>query len=86
MENFIIIFLISTLINELFLRMKLLPSFTGDLHQKFSSIKSVPLTGGVILLVFYTYFFFNSNELIYFCFFGIFVLGILSDLKKNYIR
>ena len=57
MENFIIIFLISTLINELFLRMKLLPSFTGDLHQKFSSIKSVPLTGGVILLVFNTFFF-----------------------------
>ena len=82
MDKFIIIFLISTLINQLLLRTKLLPSFTGDLHQKFSSIKSVPLTGGVILLVFYTYFFFNSNELIYFCFFGIFVLGILSDLKK----
>ena len=72
MENFIIIFLISTLINELLFRSKLLPSFTGDLHQKFSSIKSVPLTGGVILLVFYTYFFFNSNELIYFCFFWYF--------------
>ena len=82
MEKLVIIFLISTLINELFLRMKLLPSFTGDLHQKFSSRKSVPLTGGVILLVFNIYFFFNNNELIYFCFFSIFVLGLLSDLKK----
>ena len=82
MEKFIIIFLLSTLVNELVSRKKLLPSFTGDLHQKFSSVKSVPLTGGVILLTFYTYFFFNNNELIYFCFFGIFVLGILSDLKK----
>ena len=82
MEKFIIIFLVSTFMNELMLRIKLLPSFTGDLHQKFSSIKSIPLTGGVILLVFFTYFFFNSNELIYICFFSIFTLGILSDLKK----
>ena len=82
MEKLIIIFLLSTLINELLFRTKLLPSFTGDLHQKFSSIKSVPLTGGIILLVFFTYFFLDSNEQIYFCFFGIFVLGILSDLKK----
>ena len=57
MEKLIIIFLLSTLINELLFRTKLLPSFTGDLHQKFSSIKSVPLTGGIILLVFFTYFF-----------------------------
>tara|TARA_A100001015_G_scaffold51748_1_gene56853 strand:- start:244 stop:1224 length:981 start_codon:yes stop_codon:yes gene_type:complete len=82
MENFILIFLVSILINEIGFRIKLLPSFTGDLHQRFSSTKSVPLTGGVILLIFYTYFFFNNNELIYFCFFSIFVLGILSDLKK----
>ena len=68
MENFILIFLVSILINEIGFRIKLLPSFTGDLHQRFSSIKSVPLTGGVILLIFYTYFFFNNNELIYFCF------------------
>ena len=54
MEKFIIIFLVSTLLNELVFKIKLLPSFTGDLHQKFSSTKSVPLTGGLILLVFYT--------------------------------
>ncbi len=82
MEKFIIIFLVSTLINELAINTKLLPSFTGDLHQKFSSIKSVPLTGGIILLIFYTYFFFDNNELIYLCFFCTFILGILSDLKK----
>ena len=82
MEKFVIIFLVSTLINELAINTKLLPSFTGDLHQKFSSIKSVPLTGGIILLIFYTYFFFDNNELIYLCFFCIFILGILSDLKK----
>ena len=79
MEKFIIIFLVSTLINELAINTKLLPSFTGDLHQKFSSIKSVPLTGGIILLIFYTYFFFDNNELIYLCFFCTFILGILSD-------
>ena len=82
MEKFIIIFFISTLLNELVFKIKLLPSFTGDLHQKFSSTKSVPLTGGLILLVFYTYFFFYNNGLVYFCFICIFILGILSDLKK----
>ena len=65
MEKFIIIFLVSTLLNELVFKIKLLPSFTGDLHQKFSSTKSVPLTGGSILLVFYTYFFFNNNGLVF---------------------
>ena len=82
MEKFFIIFFISLVINELIFRIRLLPSFSGDLHQKFSSTKSVPLTGGIILLIFFTYFFFRNNELIYICFFSIFVLGILSDLKK----
>ena len=82
MEKFFIIFFISVVINELIFRIRLLPSFSGDLHQKFSSTKSVPLTGGIILLIFFTYFFFRNNELIYICFFSIFVLGILSDLKK----
>ena len=82
MEKFFIIFFISVVINELIFRIKLLPSFSGDIHQKFSSTKSVPLTGGIILLIFFTYFFFKNNELIYICFFSIFVLGILSDLKK----
>ena len=74
MEKFIVIFFISVLINELIFRIKLLPSFSGDLHQKFSSTKSVPLTGGIILLIFFTYFFFKNNELIYICFFSIFIL------------
>lgn len=72
-------------INQLLLKNKILINETGDIHQKFSSKSSVPLTGGIF--IFLGYFFFNdgffSFTFLSFTFFSfiILILGILSDLK-----
>jgi len=69
-------------INKFLLQKNILISETGDIHQKFASKSSVPLTGGLFLFLGYLYF---LNEKIFsFIFFSfiVFILGILSDLKK----
>ena len=58
MINFLVIFILSFIINELIRKGNFLPNFSGDLHQKFSSDKNVPLAGGIIFLVFFYVIFF----------------------------
>jgi|TARA_B110000259_G_scaffold61889_1_gene73247 UDP-N-acetylmuramyl pentapeptide phosphotransferase/UDP-N-acetylglucosamine-1-phosphate transferase len=68
-------------INKLLIQKKILISETGDLHQKFASKSSVPLTGG--LFIFLGYFYFINEKIFSFMIFSfiIFILGIFSDLK-----
>ena len=42
-------------INKLLIQKKILISETGDLHQKFASKSSVPLTGGLFIFLGYFY-------------------------------
>jgi len=67
-------------INKFLLKKNILINETGDLHQKFSSKSSVPLTGGVFIFL---GFFFYYDGIYSFIFFSltILILGILSDLK-----
>ena len=76
-------------INKILLKNKILINETGDVHQKFSSKSSVPLTGGIF--IFFGILFFNEGILsVIFFSFIILILGVLSDLKliisakKNY--
>ena len=67
-------------INKILLKNKILINETGDVHQKFSSKSSVPLTGGIF--IFFGFFFFNEGILsVIFFSFIILILGVLSDLK-----
>jgi len=67
-------------INKFLLKKNILINETGDLHQKFSSKSSVPLTGGVFIFL---GFLFNYDGIYSFILFSlaILILGILSDLK-----
>jgi len=68
-------------VNKFLLQKKILISETGDIHQKFASKSSVPLTGGLFIFIGYLYF---LNEKIFsFILFSfiVFILGIFSDLK-----
>ena len=67
-------------INKLLIKKKMLISETGDIHQKFSSKSSVPLTGGVFIFLGYLFFNDGTFSFIFFSFI-ILILGILSDLK-----
>ena len=67
-------------INKFLIKKNILINETGDLHQKFSSKSSVPLTGGVFIFL---GFLFNYDGIYSFILFSlaILILGILSDLK-----
>ena len=69
------------LINKFLLNKNILINETGDVHQKFASKTSVPLTGGIF--IFLGYFYFLNDDIYSFIFFSfvILTLGILSDLK-----
>jgi len=68
-------------INKFLLNKNMLINETGDVHQKFASKSSVPLTGGIF--IFLGYFYFLNDDIYSFIFFSfvILTLGILSDLK-----
>tara|TARA_B100000795_G_scaffold192550_1_gene146935 strand:+ start:596 stop:1615 length:1020 start_codon:yes stop_codon:yes gene_type:complete len=73
-----VIFLTITL-NYIFVKKKIFLNYKGDNHQKFISSKSIPLSGGLIL-IFTSYYYLNLLNLTYVFF--IFCIGFLSDTKK----
>ena len=83
MENIIFISLIGLifLVNQIFIKKNILPSFSGDQHQKLASKKSIPLSGGIFLLIGFYLFFFEILFNYYFFILLIFSIGLFSDLK-----
>ena len=67
-------------INKFLLKKNILINETGDLHQKFSSKSSVPLTGGVFIFLGFLFYYDGIYSFIFFSL-TILILGILSDLK-----
>ena len=74
---YIIIILI---INEFFIRKKYIQSFTGSKHQRFVN-SSVPLTGGIFLILPIIYVFFNNFIFMSLILILLFLVGIFSDLN-----
>ena len=83
--NIILFFLILSLgliLNYISITNKLFLNLTGDIHQKFVSSESVPLLGGIILIL-TSYFYIDlSNFIFIFSISFIFCIGFLSDIKK----
>ena len=75
---FISTVLLTFILNYIFVNKKLLLNFKGDNHQKFTSSREIPLSGGLIL-IFTSYFYLNPTIFAYIFF--IFCLGFLSDTK-----
>tara|TARA_Y100000741_G_scaffold363575_1_gene352154 strand:+ start:173 stop:1177 length:1005 start_codon:yes stop_codon:yes gene_type:complete len=77
----LISYIISILIlNFIIFKTGFLKSHSGFVHQKFLN-HSVPLSGGLFILLPTFLFFYSSYPLMFFSFFLIFVLGLLSDLN-----
>ncbi len=77
----IVLFFLILAVNTIIKKKKLLPSYTGDMHQRFVGKQIIPLSGGifitwVFLLIFY-------KDYILFCttLSLIFILGFFSDIK-----
>lgn len=78
----IIIFpIIIFLINLIFKKKKFLSNFTGDQHQKLTANSNVPLSGGIFLFFFIVSIFYYNHEALLLFIFGIFFLGLVSDIK-----
>ena len=72
------------LINRIFIKNFFLLNFAGELHQKFTSNKLTPLSGGFILIIFL---FLNFPKELYDLLFFLslfFILGFLAD--GNFIK
>jgi UDP-N-acetylmuramyl pentapeptide phosphotransferase/UDP-N-acetylglucosamine-1-phosphate transferase len=83
--NIVLFFLILSLgliLSHVSIKKKLFLNLRGDVHQKFVSSESVPLLGGIILIL--TSFFYIDLSNFGFIFFisFIFCIGLLSDIKK----
>ena len=77
----LISYIISILIlNFIIFKTGFLKSHSGFVHQKFLN-HSVPLSGGLFILLPTFLFFYSSYPLMFFSFFLLFVLGLLSDLN-----
>ena len=75
------LFFVIVLLNKFLIKKNVLLSETGDSHQKFASLKKVPLTGGIFIFLGYLYLI-NENIYSFIIFSGaILILGIFSDLK-----
>lgn len=75
------LFLIVIFLHRTFIKEKILLSYTGNHHQKFTTKTVVPTTGGILILILILFGQLNLN-IIFFLFLAfIFLLGILSDLN-----
>ena len=68
-------------VNYFLKKNNLLANYSGENHQKFLGKKTIPLSGGLYLLVGLICIFFNQFILFGFFFFLIFIIGLTSDLK-----
>ena len=77
----LLIFFLFSYLNKIFKKKNFLISDTGDFHQRFTSKKKIPLTGGIFLLISSIYYYDYKLSLFYFFGTSIFLLGFVSDLK-----
>jgi len=78
--NLISYIILILIFNFIIFKTDFLKSHSGFIHQKFLN-HSVPLSGGIFLLLPIFLFFYSTYPLMFFSFFLLFILGLLSDLN-----
>ena len=61
---------------------KYLKNYSGDDHQKFTTNKDIPLTGGIFIIIVFLLVLFEENNFFLISIILIFSLGLFSDLNK----
>ena len=72
MEKLVIIiisFLLFNFLNNIFVKNKILLNYSGSVHQKFSGLTAVPLTGGIFIFFSILYLYLNEVQNIIYLFF-----------------
>ena len=73
--------LLIIILNYLLKRFSLLLSYTGEAHQKFVEKNAVPMSGGIILLLSFLFYFDDFVLNLYIYFVSVFLIGFFSDTK-----
>ena len=76
-------------INNFLVKNKYLLNYSGLKHQLYTSQKSIPISGGLILLIFYTINYQNYDVIFLasiYIFFLIAILGDLNLIKSTFLR
>tara|TARA_Y100000591_G_scaffold333227_1_gene374798 strand:- start:2083 stop:3108 length:1026 start_codon:yes stop_codon:yes gene_type:complete len=84
MEKIIIIiisFFVFYFLNIFLIKKKILLNYNGSIHQKYSGLTNVPLTGGILIFFSIMYLYFKEIESVIFLFSFLFILGLATDLK-----
>ena len=69
------------LINNIIQNKSFFYNYSGDLHQKYSGEKFIPLSGGLYLIIFFVFFLYKFFFELYYFLFVIFLIGLLSDFR-----
>jgi len=77
----IILFSLILIVNEIIKKKKLLPSYTGDLHQRFVGKEVIPLSGGIFIASVFLIMFYKDYTFFCIILSLIFLLGFFSDIK-----
>ena len=73
--------LLIIILNFFLKKFSLLLSYTGESHQRFVEKDSIPLSGGLILLLSFLIFFYDFIDHLQIYFVIIFLIGFISDIK-----
>ena len=78
---FPLLVLLILIVNIFLIKKNYLPSLSGDNHQKLTLNNSIPLSGGVYLIIIFFVLFYSQIGILFFFIFSIFLIGLLSDIK-----
>ena len=77
----LLLVLLILIVNIFLIKKNYLPSLSGDNHQKLTLNNSIPLSGGVYLIIIFFVLFYSQIGILFFFIFSIFLIGLLSDIK-----
>jgi len=78
--SFLLIIIIY-LLNNLFIKNKLLLNTTGEIHQNLTSKKKIPLTGGIYIFLSFLLFFYELGFINKIIILSFYLVGFFSDIK-----
>ena len=77
----IALFFLILIVNAIIKKKKLLPSYTGDMHQRFVGKQIIPLSGGIFIVSAFLIMFYKDYTFFCIILSLVFLLGFFSDIK-----
>ena len=77
----IALFFLILIVNEIVKKKKLLPNYTGNIHQRFVGKQIIPLSGGIFIVSAFLIMFYKDYTFFCITLSLVFLLGFFSDIK-----